>query len=58
MLGDIMSNLGYIGIGGIVFLGFIVFCIVKGGNSKQDPKVGGGNNSTTPQQPTNNTTQQ
>lgn len=53
MIEDILSSLGYIGIGGILFLVFIAFCLVKGGNDK-----GGNNNggSQTPPPQNNNTT--
>lgn len=44
MIEDILSSLGYIGIGGILFLAFIVFCLVKGGNNKGGNNNGGSSN--------------
>lgn len=50
----ILQNIGYIGVAGIVFLAFIIFCIVKGGNSgdQAGPKnnSNSGSNSNTTQE--------
>lgn len=47
MIEDILSSIGYIGIGGILFLAFIVFCLVKGGNNNG----GSSDNNQTPPTP-------
>lgn len=51
----ILDNLGNIGIGALVFLAFIVFCIVKGGNNKNQPGPGGGSTTSSQTPPTSNT---
>ena len=56
MIEDILSSLGYIGIGGILFLVFIVFCLVKGGNNKGGNNNGGSSNNN--QTPSYSTTEQ
>lgn len=38
-----MDIINYLGIGGILFVAFIVFCMVKGGNNKGDGGNKGGN---------------
>lgn len=45
-----LANIQYLGVGAIVFLAFIVFCIVKGGNGGKDQGDGSSKSSA----PTNN----
>lgn len=42
-----MDIISYIGVGTIVFIAFIIFCAVKGGNNKGNGGNNGSNNKTT-----------
>ena len=35
MIADLLATLGYFGVGGVLFLAFIILCLVKGGRSKK-----------------------
>lgn len=44
MLQDIWNSIRWIGVPGALFVAFIIFCLIKGGNNKGDGNSNSNNN--------------